>query len=64
MKRMTSEISQINQEIPVDTDELVEKAGTRLKKRYPAITKYSENLPTNGKSVYTPEGLHAMFQAT
>ncbi len=64
MKRMTSEMSQVNQEVPVDYAELEEKAGSRLRKRYPAITKYSETLPTNGKSVYTPEGLHAMFQAT
>ena len=64
MKRMTVEMSQINQETPVDYSELEDKAGSRLRKRYPAITKYSETLPTNGKSVYTTEGLHAMFQAT
>ena len=40
--RLAGEVSRINRELPVDREELTAKAGTRLRQRYPTITRYSE----------------------
>jgi predicted molibdopterin-dependent oxidoreductase YjgC len=42
--RLTTQVAQINRNIAVDVDEQPAKAGTRLQKRYTAITRYSEML--------------------
>jgi NADH-quinone oxidoreductase subunit G len=43
--RLAAEVSRINRQIKVDRSELVTKAGMRLHRRYPLITRYSANLP-------------------
>ena len=40
--RLAGEVSRINRQLPVDRAELTAKAGTRLRQRYPTITRYSE----------------------
>lgn len=42
--RLTTQVAQINRSIAVETDEQPTKAGTRLQKRYTAITRYSDML--------------------
>jgi predicted molibdopterin-dependent oxidoreductase YjgC len=42
MDRLASEVSRINRNIAVDDSEMAAKAGSRLHKRYPLITRYSE----------------------
>ena len=44
MQRLAAEIAHINRQIEVDRSELVTKAGARLHRRYPLITRYSEML--------------------
>lgn len=41
-KRLAEEVSQINRNISVNNAPLTAKAGARLQKRYPLITRYSE----------------------
>lgn len=40
--RLAGEVSRINRQLPVDRAELTGKAGSRLRQRYPTITRYSE----------------------
>ncbi|HWQ34521.1 MAG TPA: molybdopterin-dependent oxidoreductase [Blastocatellia bacterium] len=42
---LAREVAAINRNVPVDTSELVVKAGMRLQRRYPLITRHSKNLP-------------------
>ncbi len=42
MDRLASEVSRINRNVAVDDSEMAAKAGSRLHKRYPLITQYSE----------------------
>ncbi len=42
MDRLASQVSRINRNIAVDNSELTAKAGSRLHRRYPQITRYSE----------------------
>ena len=42
---LAREVAAINRRAPVDTSDLVVKAGTRLQRRYPLITRHSKNLP-------------------
>ncbi len=42
MERLASEVSRINRNIEIDHSEIVAKAGSRLHRRYPLITRYSE----------------------
>jgi predicted molibdopterin-dependent oxidoreductase YjgC len=44
-KRLDDEVFRINRNVTVDTSEMTTKAGARLQKRYPMITRYSEILP-------------------
>jgi hypothetical protein len=51
MDRLNAEIAAVNRRTIVNLGELKEKAGARLHKRYPLITRYSNLLPlhpTNG----------------
>jgi len=45
MDRLAAELTHINRNVEVDRSELVTKAGHRLHRRYPLITRYSANLP-------------------
>lgn len=52
MDRLNAEIARVNRHTIVNLGELRDKAGSRLHKRYPLITRYSNTLPlhpTNGK---------------
>lgn len=52
MDRLNAEIARVNRHAIVNLGELRDKAGSRLHKRYPLITRYSNILPlhpTNGK---------------
>ncbi len=52
MDRLNAEIARVNRHAIVNLGELRDKAGSRLHKRYPLITRYSNTLPlhpTNGK---------------
>ncbi|MGH9937108.1 MAG: hypothetical protein ACREAM_12725, partial [Blastocatellia bacterium] len=42
MDRLAGEVARVNRNIPVDASEMAAKAGSRLHKRYPLITRYSE----------------------
>ncbi|MFN7948909.1 MAG: molybdopterin-dependent oxidoreductase [Blastocatellia bacterium] len=45
MDTLAREVAAINRSVPVDTSELVIKAGMRLQRRYPLITRHSKTLP-------------------
>jgi NADH-quinone oxidoreductase subunit G len=42
MERLANEVARVNRNIPVDTSAMTAKAGSRLRNRYPLITRYSE----------------------
>ncbi|MCI0336315.1 MAG: molybdopterin-dependent oxidoreductase [Acidobacteria bacterium] len=42
MERLAIQVERINRNISVERHEITEKAGSRLQKRYPLITRYSE----------------------
>ena len=53
LDRLNAEIARVNRHAIVNLGELRDKAGSRLHKRYPLITRYSNTLPlhpTNGKA--------------
>ena len=56
--RLTAQMARINRNLPVDTAELAAKAGSRLQKRYPMITRYSEMLTPSLRQDET-EQVHA-----
>ncbi|HZS03702.1 MAG TPA: molybdopterin-dependent oxidoreductase [Blastocatellia bacterium] len=45
--RLAGEVARASRGIEVDTSDLATKAGTRLQRRYPLITRYSKVLPLN-----------------
>jgi NADH-quinone oxidoreductase subunit G len=42
MGRLASQVERINRNVPAGTSEVTQKAGARLQKRYPLITRFSE----------------------
>ncbi len=41
-QRLAAQVARINRNLPVETSELTAKAGSRLHRRYPLMTRYSE----------------------
>jgi hypothetical protein len=57
MDRLANQVSRINRNLAVDYSELTAKAGSRLHRRYPLITRYSEMIspkPAQGAELESP----------
>jgi NADH-quinone oxidoreductase subunit G len=63
LNRLAAQTAQIDRRSPVDLSELTVKAGLRLQRRYPLITRFSANMPADGPGVQEERSTPIVYPA-
>ncbi len=63
LDRLHAEIANVNRNEAIDTSELTAKAGSRLRQRYPMITRYSKMLPLHPSNGIVEKAKVVVFPA-
>ncbi|MFN0088495.1 MAG: molybdopterin-dependent oxidoreductase [Blastocatellia bacterium] len=62
-ERLGGEVARVNRSLAVDRAEITEQAGSRLKKRYPLITRYSEMISPGAPATEDGKAVPVIFPA-